>query len=85
MELEILTPEKKLFSGTVYGIQLPGISGSFEILEKHSPLVSALGAGSMKVLNDKTGNNNTVYKIQVGFMEILNNKAVVLVEGATVV
>jgi F0F1-type ATP synthase epsilon subunit len=39
----------------------------------------------MKVLNDKTGNNNTVYKIQGGFMEILNNKAVVLVEGATVV
>jgi len=71
-----------LFFGTVYGIQLPGISGSFEILEKHAPLVSALGPGSMKVLNDKTGNNNTVYQIRGGFMEILNNKAVVLVEGA---
>jgi F-type H+-transporting ATPase subunit epsilon len=29
MELEILTPEKKLYSGTVYGVQLPGIAGSF--------------------------------------------------------
>ncbi|MBW7892088.1 MAG: hypothetical protein H3C48_13910, partial [Chitinophagaceae bacterium] len=27
MELEILTPERKLFSGEVYGVQLPGITG----------------------------------------------------------
>ena len=41
MKIEILTPEKKLFSGDAYGIQLPGISGSFEVLEKHAPMVSA--------------------------------------------
>ncbi|HLO79454.1 MAG TPA: ATP synthase F1 subunit epsilon [Chitinophagaceae bacterium] len=82
MELEILTPEKKLFSGNVYGIQLPGISGSFEVLEKHAPMVSALGAGNLKVLNDKTGTNNTNYKISGGFMEVINNRVVVLVEGA---
>jgi F-type H+-transporting ATPase subunit epsilon len=80
MELEILTPEKKLFSGNVYGIQLPGISGSFEILEKHAPMVSALGAGTLKVLNDKNG-STTSYRISGGFMEILNNKAVVLAES----
>ena len=82
MELEILTPERKLFSGNVYGVQLPGISGSFEVLEKHAPLVSALGAGNVKVLNDKSGNNNTIYKINGGFMEVINNRVVVLVEGA---
>jgi F-type H+-transporting ATPase subunit epsilon len=81
MELEILTPTGKLFSGNVYGLQLPGIGGSFEILEKHAPLVSALGKGSIKVLNDKTGNNNTSYNISGGFIEVLNNKCVVLVES----
>jgi F-type H+-transporting ATPase subunit epsilon len=81
MELEILTPAGKLFSGTVYGVQLPGISGSFEILEKHAPLVSALGKGSIKVLNDKSGNNATNYNIKGGFIEVLNNKCVVLVES----
>ena len=30
MTLEILTPEKKIYSGDVYGVQLPGIDGSFE-------------------------------------------------------
>lgn len=83
MELEILTPEKKLFSGNVYGVQLPGISGSFEVLEKHAPMVSALGAGKLKVLNDKTGSNTTSYSIQGGFMEVLNNRVVVLVERVT--
>jgi len=83
MELEILTPEKRLFSGSVYGVQLPGIDGSFEILEKHAPLVSALCAGNVKVLNDKSGNNTTSYQVNGGFIEVLNNKVVVLVEGAS--
>jgi F-type H+-transporting ATPase subunit epsilon len=83
MELEILTPEKKLFSGKVYGVQLPGIGGSFEILEKHAPLVSALGPGNVKVLNDKSGANSTSFQVKGGFIEVLNNKVIVLVEGAT--
>ena len=83
MELEILTPSGKLFSGQVYGLQLPGIAGSFEILDKHAPLVSALGKGTVKVLNDKTGNNNTSYTISGGFIEVLNNKCVVLVEAVS--
>ncbi|HEY2720346.1 MAG TPA: ATP synthase F1 subunit epsilon [Chitinophagaceae bacterium] len=87
MNLEILTPEKKLFSGEVYGVQMPGISGSFEVLEKHAPLVSALKTGRIKVLKDKsasTGQGNvSFFDIKDGFVEVLNNKVSVLVEGAT--
>ena len=84
MTLEILTPERKLFSGEVYGVQMPGISGSFEVLDKHAPLVSALKAGRVKVLRDKQ-NHSGSYDIQGGFVEVLNNKVTVLVEGATTV
>jgi F-type H+-transporting ATPase subunit epsilon len=80
MILEILTPEKKLYSGEVYGVQLPGISGLFEILDKHAPLVSALGKGNLKILKDKKEVES--YSIQSGFVEVINNKATVLVEGA---
>ena len=80
MTLEILTPEKKIFSGDVYGVQLPGIDGMFEVLEKHAPLVSALKSGKLKILKDK--NSTTSYQIQSGFVEVLNNVASVLVEGA---
>ena len=82
MTLEILTPEKKIYSGEVYGVQLPGIDGLFEVLDKHAPLVSALGNGKLKVLKNKTNFEN--YTIKSGFVEVLNNKATVLVEGATI-
>ena len=85
MELEILTPVKKLFSDTVYGVQLPGIDGSFEVLDKHAPLVSALKSGNLKVLKDKSMKNVSHFSIQSGFVEVLNNKVTVLVEGATAV
>lgn len=80
MTLEILTPDRKIFSGDVYGVQLPGINGLFEVLDRHAPLVSALKAGSLKILKDKT--NTALYTIQSGFVEVLNNKTTVLVEGA---
>ncbi len=91
MNLEILTPEKKLFSGDVYGVQMPGISGSFEVLEKHAPLVSALKAGRLKILKDKaaTSSSNaqhvTYIDIQGGFVEVIRNKVTILVEGAVIV
>lgn len=81
MQLEILTPEHKVFSGTVYGVQLPGIEGSFEILDKHAPLIATLGKGKMKILKDK--NHTELYEITSGFVEVLDNKATVLIEGAT--
>ena len=80
MTLEILTPERKIFSGDVYGVQLTGIDGMFEVLEKHAPMVSALRTGKLKILLDK--NSNIKYSVQDGFVEVLNNKATVLVEGA---
>jgi F-type H+-transporting ATPase subunit epsilon len=83
MNVEILTPEKKLYSGDVYGVQLPGITGLFEILDKHAPLVSALGKGTIKILKDK--NTFESFSIVSGFVEVLNNKATVLVEGAEAV
>jgi F-type H+-transporting ATPase subunit epsilon len=81
MILEILTPVKKIFSGEVYGVQLPGIAGLFEVLDKHAPLVSALKEGKLKILKDKS--TVEFYAIQSGFVEVINNKTTVLVEGAT--
>jgi F-type H+-transporting ATPase subunit epsilon len=89
MNLEILTPEKKLYSGEVYGVQMPGMSGSFEVLEKHAPIISALKAGRVKVLKDKSAVSSnahaTFYDIQGGFVEVINNKVTILVEGAVLV
>ncbi len=81
MKLDILTPVKKIFEGDVYGVYLPGVQGYFELLENHAPIVAALGVGEMKILKDKNNNVET-YKINGGFVEMNNNKTVILIEGA---
>lgn len=81
MNLEILTPERKIFSGEVYGVQLPGVMGLFEVLDRHAPLVAALRAGRLKILKDRN-QHVSFFEIQSGFVEVINNKATVLVEGA---
>ena len=80
MNVQILTPTGKTYSGEVMGIQLPGITGSFEVLNQHAPLVSALKAGKLKILVDKT--RNEFFQIEEGFVEVLNNQVTVMVEGA---
>jgi F-type H+-transporting ATPase subunit epsilon len=81
MQLEILTPEHKVYSGNVQGIQLPGVEGSFEVLENHAAIIASLAKGKMKIIKDR--NNTEMYEISAGFVEVLNNKASVLIEDAT--
>ncbi|MEE6186150.1 ATP synthase epsilon chain [Mycovorax composti] len=82
MKLNILTPEGSIYSGDAYGVQLPGVTGSFEVLDKHAPLIAALTKGRLKVLEGSLNGTATYYDIQGGFVEVLNNNVTVLVEGA---
>jgi F-type H+-transporting ATPase subunit epsilon len=81
MNLEILTPEKTLFSDDVFGVQLPGVAGLFEVLDKHAPLISALKTGRIKVLKNRNS-QFAFFDVQSGFVEVLDNTVTVLVEGA---
>jgi F-type H+-transporting ATPase subunit epsilon len=78
MHLEIITPDKKLFEDEVKSVQLPGIDGSFGILDKHAPMISALKKGTINI----TDNSQTKHSFQVngGVVEVLNNKVIVLAE-----
>ncbi len=79
MLVEIISPEKKLFTGEVKLIQVPGSKGSFEILNNHAPIISSLDKGTIKVIdmNDKI----TFFEISGGVVENKANKVVVLVES----
>lgn len=78
MQLEILSPDKKIFSGEAVGVQMPGVTGSFEVLNNHAPMIAALATGKMRV---NTGKESMIYNIKGGFVEVLNNNVSVLVEG----
>ena len=46
MHLDIITPDKKLYSGEVKSISVPGTDGSLGILNRHAPLISSLRNGN---------------------------------------
>lgn len=79
MEVEIITPDKEIFKGEAQLVQLPGIDGSFEILNNHAPMISALKEGKIKVKKTKEGKND-FYEIKGGVIEVLNNKVLILAE-----
>jgi len=78
MHLEIITPKKKLFSGEVSLVQVPGKKGSFEILNNHAPIISTLEKGAIKVKSGEGEISN--FEIQGGVIEAKANNIVVLAE-----
>jgi F-type H+-transporting ATPase subunit epsilon len=77
MLLEILTPEKKLFTGQATSVMFPGTAGVFEVLENHAPLISTLDPGKIRVKSE-TGEDQ-YFEINAGFVEVLNNVVTVMV------
>ena len=82
MQVDVLTPEGKIYSGEASGVKVPGAKGSFEMLENHAPIISALTEGEVRIT---TKDSFKLIKIQGGFVECLNNHVSVLVEGAEVI
>lgn len=75
MLLEIISPEKKLFSGEAGSVTVPGSSGMFQVLDNHAPIISTLKKGVVKV---ETTEGEKSFEINGGVVEVLNNKVVVL-------
>jgi F-type H+-transporting ATPase subunit epsilon len=81
MNLEILTPDKKVFEDEVISVTVPGTMGSFEILNHHAPIISTLDDGKLIVRG--AGKTEDVFLIKGGVVEVSNNKVIVLAEGIT--
>ena len=76
MQVEVLTPDKTLYTGEAEVITLPGVSGSFQIMTNHAAMIANLKAGQMVV---KNGSNVETFDVAGGLVEVINNKVVVLV------
>jgi len=79
MLLEIITPDKKVYSGQVKLVQLPGTKGSFEILNNHAPIISTLEKGSIKV--EQIDGQILIFEVEGGIVENKDNKIIVLAES----
>lgn len=77
--LEIVTPQRKVFSEDVDFLVAPGSDGELGILPNHTPLITALNIGIMRV--EQEGKKFKVV-VSGGFMEVRNNKVTVLATAA---
>jgi len=78
MILEIISPDKEIYNGDVSLVQLPGVDGSFEILNMHAPLISNLTKGKLKVID--SNKKELFFEIRGGVVEVLKNKILILAE-----
>ena len=77
MQLDIITPDKKLYSGTAKSVYVPGTDGSLGVLENHAPLITTLKEGEVRV--DGEGGKQS-FPIKGGVLEVLHNKVIILAE-----
>jgi len=93
MILEIVSPEATLFKAEVTSVSLPGVNGSFQILNNHAPIVSILKQGTIKIEAPsfkfekevvekftKVNDQNYTLEINSGTIEMKDSKVIVLAD-----
>ncbi len=93
MILEIVSPEAQLFKGQATSVTLPGVNGSFQILNNHAPIVSILKQGTVKITASnyeikkevenkfiKINDENFNLEILSGTIEMKDNNIIVLID-----
>ena len=82
MKLEIVTPEKLVYSENVEMVTLPGSEGEFGVLANHSPLIAALQAGEIKIYSNVNGGAvKGSYNIAGGLAQVTADSCIVLVDS----
>jgi F-type H+-transporting ATPase subunit epsilon len=79
INLEIVTPEKHLFSGQVDSVTVPANTGYLGILPGHAPLLAELGIGEISY---RVGEETDYLFCSWGFLEVLPDRVVLLAQAA---
>lgn len=78
MKLEIVTPDKHVYSGEVISAYFPGTEGAFGVLKDHAPIIATLREGAIEVVEENKKERS--FEIGGGVVEVLNNRIIVLAE-----
>ena len=79
LQLEVVTPERRLLSEAVDSVTVPGRNGEMQILPGHAALISELQTG---VLAYRQGGTTLQLHVSGGFIEVNNDRVSVLAEIA---
>ena len=76
LTIRILTPEGTLHEGAASAVFLPGSVSPFEVLPGHAPIISALSAGDIRVVDGQERH----FAIRGGVVKVRNNEITVCAE-----
>ncbi len=79
-ELEIVTPQKKEFSGNVESVSCPGEQGRFQVLHNHAPFLSTLAIGVVKIVDEQGAEWR--YAVSGGVAQVFHNNMQLLADTA---
>jgi F-type H+-transporting ATPase subunit epsilon len=79
-QLRIATPEREVFNQQVESVSLPGMAGPFGVLRNHAPLIAALEAGIVKIVDAEL--NDIRLAVGGGFFQVAKNEAILLADSA---
>jgi len=77
LQLNIISAERKIFSGTVTYVVIPGLLGKFGVESNHAPLISPLQAGTITYTSN--GKEESV-EVQGGIAEVNQNVVTICVQ-----
>jgi F-type H+-transporting ATPase subunit epsilon len=83
LTVEIVTPQKAIYSGKANSVSVPGSQSPFQALVNHAPIISALDEGIVKI--SEVNDNKLNFKTSKGFVEINKNHVSILVETAKMI
>ncbi len=81
--LEIITPQRVVYSQKVLSVTAPGKDGYLGILANHAPLLTSLKPGKIEIKKADDLIATTI-NVQQGFLETSNNKVDILVDDAEI-
>ncbi len=82
MLLDIVTPDRRVFTGESDDVVIPGVNGEFEALPGHAPFVSIVGTGILRYKAKASGGQEVRMMVSGGFVEIADDRVTLMVESA---
>lgn len=79
MKIEIITPDRNIYSGEVRSVRVPGRKGSFQVLKDHAPIISTLDAGPVIIADEQDAEIR--FEITGGVIEVKRNRIILLADS----
>ncbi|HKV52825.1 MAG TPA: ATP synthase F1 subunit epsilon [Gemmatimonadaceae bacterium] len=81
LSVSVISAEATLFEGQATAVIAPAFDGEVGILTNHAPMITALGAGTLRVEN---AGSTQRFSVAGGFLQVVDNQVRVVTEQASI-